>query len=500
MDAASSPEIPNPGRTFNWALLGCLLVAVVSRLCFLGEPFKNDAGIYVMFGKVVWQGGNLYHDFWDTKLPSVGLLMAPLYAAFGNHWWPYVLLQTAMGIASAWLLARAAGRYAASWSYRPLLLLGLTMTGFQLETVQVFFETVAACVILRSLTRPGSAQVFVAGLLVGIAAMPKPTGMAVGAAAVAAYLVQSISRHETGLFVRRIILLGLGMAIPAGAVVAWVYAQPWRGEMPEVLREIKLYGSGNPWQRMLQPGTWAFFILPFVPMLIRWFAAAVGKKAVPADRTNGPRVTLAVTAFAWAWCAAEIIGVLAQRRLYGYHFLVIWPPAVLLFAISRPTSIRCVLAAVIPIAVVSLVYAVPPARMLRQPHPMPVSVYVRDHTSPGDSVWGDPAAQLLLETDRPPGSRLQMTFYLVNHDQAPQEFADILLSDFEQRKPKYLVLSQNWSVEVRSIERTAAWLKWLPQRRRDYLTACDRIEAYIRQHYVLEKTLNGKAAWRRVGS
>jgi hypothetical protein len=518
MDAPAAGSEPS-SRTFFWAAAVCLGVAVVSRLCFLGEPFKNDAGIYICFGKVICQGGDLYHDFWDTKLPSVALLMAPLYAVFGSRWWPYVLVQMGMGIASAWLLARAVGWYAASWAYRPALLFGLvglnlsllTMTGFQLETVQVFLESVAACVILRSLVRPGLVQVFVAGLLVGIAAMPKPTGLAVGGAAVVAYLVQAISSGKTagsiGVFLRRLVLLGLGIAILAAAVVAWVFAQPWRVEMPEVLHEIKLYGSGNPWQRVLQLRTWAFFALPFVPMVIRWFVAVVERKydpkltpADPGSSAAATPVSPAITAFAWAWSAAEVLGVIAQRRMYGYHYLVIWPAAVLLFAVSRRTSIRPVLIAVTPIAIVSLAFAVRPALMLRQPHPMLISSYVRDHTAPGDSVWGDPEAQLLLETGRLPGSRLQMTFYLVNHDQAPAEFTDILLSDFEQRKPKYLVLPQNWSTEVRTVAHDPASLQWFPRRSRDYLTACDRIEQYIRQHYVLEKTLNGKTAWRRAAS
>jgi hypothetical protein len=140
-----------------------LLIALISRLSFLGEPFKNDAGIYVYFGKVLWEGGRLYRDFWETKFPSVPLLMAPLYAAFGNHWWPYVLLQATMGVAGAWALAAALRRYVGEWTFAPALIFGLiglnlsrlTITGFQLETVQAFLEILSACVVLRSLARGG---------------------------------------------------------------------------------------------------------------------------------------------------------------------------------------------------------------------------------------------------------------------------------------------------------------------------------------------------------
>ena len=38
--------------------------------------------------------------------------------------------------------------------------------------------------------------------------------------------------------------------------------------------------------------------------------------------------------------------------------------------------------------------------------PAPISSYIRDHTSEADAVWSDPAARLLLETGRKPGSRV----------------------------------------------------------------------------------------------
>src|SRR5256885_12353869 len=92
-------------RGLRATIAACLLIVVISRLGFLSAPFQNDAGIYIMMGKTLVEGGRLYRDFFETKLPSVALLTAPLYAAFGASWACYVVLQLALAIAAAFLLA-----------------------------------------------------------------------------------------------------------------------------------------------------------------------------------------------------------------------------------------------------------------------------------------------------------------------------------------------------------------------------------------------------------
>jgi hypothetical protein len=506
-----APTLPSrlsltPERAaFCWAVTAAMAVAAISRLCFLFDPFKNDAGIYIYFGKVLYDGGKLYHDFWDTKLPSIALLTAPLYAIFKNHWWPYVLLQLAMGIGAAWIFAVGIGRYVGRWAFAPALLFGLVgfnferivLTGFQLETVQLFFESIAAVAVLRSLRRPGLSQVFVAGLLVGLAVMPKPGGLAVGAAAACAYLCDG-RRTSWRTALLRILALAAGVAIPILLVVIWVATQPWRSEMPQLLKQIQLYGSGTPWRRLAEPRAWVFFLVPFSPLPIRWALGRFSRgRAALADRPDHTPIPTPLVVFSLAWCVAEVAMVVLQRRLYSYHYLVIMPALVLAFALARPTRLTPILIAIAPIAALSLIFSVPNYRMFHNRGPMPISRYVQAHTTPTDAVWADPAARLLLETNRPPGSRLQMTFYLVNHDDAPRLFGDQLLQDFEQRKPKYIVLLQDWTNTMYSVPQTSGWMMWLPARTQAYLAACHRIDDYIHTHYHLETTLDGRSAWRR---
>src|SRR5207302_7547595 len=53
---------------------------------------------------------------------------------------------------------------------------------------------------------------------------------------------------------------------------------------------------------------------------------------------------------------------------------------------------------------------------------MEVSDYINAHKIPGDAVWQDDAARLLLETNLRCGSRYPLMFLLVNSDSAPLEY------------------------------------------------------------------------------
>ena len=145
------------------ALLACLAIAIISRLAFLSDPFRNDAGIYIYMGKTLVDGGQLYRDFFETKLPSVALLTAPLYAIFGSSWACYVVFQLALSLSAAVGLAAAARRYIADAAHLPVLLGAVVLlncsrfvlTGFQLETLQCAAAMAAAGATLAAPTANG---------------------------------------------------------------------------------------------------------------------------------------------------------------------------------------------------------------------------------------------------------------------------------------------------------------------------------------------------------
>src|SRR5688572_5632260 len=52
--------------------------ALLWGLPFLVSPFSSDEEYYALGGRVIFEGKNLYTDFWDIKPPLIYLVYAPL--------------------------------------------------------------------------------------------------------------------------------------------------------------------------------------------------------------------------------------------------------------------------------------------------------------------------------------------------------------------------------------------------------------------------------------
>src|SRR5207248_3188305 len=241
-------------------LIGLIVVvAMLPRVAFLARPFESDAGLYIYMGKALAGGQTLYHDFYETKLPGVPLMTAGLYRLFGDHWWPYVTLQALMSLIAAGLLARSAARMSRMATVEiPTFLFALIFLnfsfvayrGFQLETVQTFFASIAATFGIKSLSRNRRRYAFLVGLFAGSAAMIKPTGVAVAGAFALTRIIQLKPKWFLDLM-----LLALGILFVPADVLAWTWRAGLLGDMPALLREITLYASQTPlmWDDLLKP-------------------------------------------------------------------------------------------------------------------------------------------------------------------------------------------------------------------------------------------------------
>ena len=115
--------------------------------------------MFVYLGKMTAEGGRMCHDLVDNKFPSVGLMTSFCWRIFGTWWTGYVLLGFASALATAGILARAAGRHLGSHAVVPTALFGVVyfnlnlavFGGFQLETLQIFFVALAAGIALEVL-------------------------------------------------------------------------------------------------------------------------------------------------------------------------------------------------------------------------------------------------------------------------------------------------------------------------------------------------------------
>jgi hypothetical protein len=487
-----------------WALvLLCVSTAALGRLVYILKIFDADGAMFVYMGKLTHEGGRLCHDLVDNKFPTVGLMTSVPWRLFGAHWAGYVVLGAILSFASALLLGRIARRYIGAHAIVPVTLFAIVFLnfnpavfgGFQLETMQAFFAVLAAGAAVEALRDDGDPRdALVVGLASGCAAMLKPTGLTVGAAfTFALFLTLPTKRGGPKRCAAHLSMFLLGVAIPAATVLAYLIAADLLGDMPPLARQIATYARESTW-------TWIdVFKLPTVaiilglPFLVRaWvFRRDAHRVDAPIDR--------ALRCFVVAWLVLEIIGIVCQRRMYAYHFLVLAPPAALLFGmIPRRAGVGQLTAALLPAILLSVhgagtiitYYAHGPRRLA-------VSEYLLSQTSANDAIWHDEMMRTLIETNLRPASRLPMTFLFANHDGAPLEFGQMLLYDFARMRPKFIVLRsdlQNWvrhqADSITELERPSA-------RRENYFTAWKRIREYVESKYTPETQVGRETVWKR---
>ncbi len=169
----------------------------------------------------------------------------------------------------------------------------------------------------------------------GVAAMVKPSGLAV----LAAFGIALIFRR------RRILVhaaaAAAGLAIPLAATLAYFHAADLFAILPAISRQIADYAANSPWEPWdLSKPVIVILILGF-PMLVRGyiFRRPQHRESIRPDRI--------IAIFAILWLTLEAAGIVAQRRMYSYHFLVLAAPASLVFGliprISRPVPLAAAL-------------------------------------------------------------------------------------------------------------------------------------------------------------
>ena len=489
--------------------------ALIPRVGFLARPFESDSGLYIYIGKALVEGQTLYRDFYETKTPGVALFTAGLYRVFGDHWWPYVLLQGAMTLVAGYVLARGVGRHLGARAVRPAFaftvgFLNFSLVayrGFQLETVQCFFACIAAAYALgtlapsanaldaadynqavgasgRGLSKSPAAEAasplrrlvkcFLVGVFAGVAAMLKPTAAAVGGAFVLTLV------FTRGGWWKSVLVTLAGLLVAPTLVLVWTWRAGILGEMPGLLREISLYGSGTPilaadWMKpaiaLLVAG------LPFIFVKIcRTGAAAVQGAAGPG----------ALLFFASVWFIFEMLGVLLQRRMYIYHFLPLAPPLALLFGYvcqnRRPHVYAVALA---PILLLSLAHSRDDFTILLKGGSLnlPESDYLLAHAAATDTVVGDPLERVLMETGLRDGSRYAHLFYFVNHDKAPLEYGRRFIEDLDRHQPTWAVFRTDRKSHRLMQCIGQPMLSENPSRRANFLAAWQQIDSYLAAHY-----------------
>jgi hypothetical protein len=118
------------------------------------------------------------------------------------------------------------------------------------------------------------------------------------------------------------------------------------------------------------------------------------------------------------------------------------------------------------------------------------------HTKSGDSIFVDQTGRFLLETGLNPGTRYSIFFYWFNYDDAPQDYCNGMIRDFQQREPKYIAVSHDAD---KSLDRMSddPIMQYRPVRRENAKLAWKEFRDYLNTHYQLETQIGEDDLFRR---
>jgi hypothetical protein len=90
-----------------------------------------------------------------------------------------------------------------------------------------------------------------------------------------------------------------------------------------------------------------------------------------------------------------------------------------------------------------------------------------------------------------------ISYLFWNSDDAPQHYAGVMLSDFEHRRPKYVLLPRDFDSWLDQQDRSVAALPGYEVRRANYRRAWRLIIDYVHAHYTAETNIAGDTLYRR---
>lgn len=419
------------------------------------RPFMDiDEASYAGIACRLLEGGVVYRDGVENKVPGIFYIYKAVFALFGRYNMLAIhLAVTAVAIATAMVVAaiarRCAGERAERWAaafylvfsaaYYPKMLAGNT------EMFAVLPAALTLWCYLRARDR-GAAWYLVAGLFSALTLLCKQVALATFAAVLADRALQGL--RDPLRAIRDVALLVIGFAVVVAAVVlhlqhqgAWDDAVFW---------------------------TWTYVLHYYMPSgtADHGFLFNLATSLLPFLACVSPLLYLAyrgrdrgLSALYW-WLAGNVCASLVGGRMYGHYFLLFVPALTALAGIGaarwlddeRKKERRWWIALITAIAaafflVATMYEGATGNAFVPSPDYRDVAAYVRPRTSPNDRifVWGWFPA-LYQAADRCPSTRFVYTHVLSganssgaerNHN-VPEAW-DMLMQDLAAAPPAYIL-------------------------------------------------------------
>lgn len=491
---------PKPERKSSAAATALVLIAlaVCGRAIYVVTPVNSDTAMFVYAGKVVAHGGLPGVDLLDNKLPSVGLLMAVPERMLGATWPAYGLLGLAMSAGASLALWRIARRWLGNSAATVIAVASAVWLNFtpavygqlQLETIEIFFAALAAGCVAEWLAARDWRDAAAAGLCGGMAMWAKPTAAAVLLAAglTMLFAVPWRWRQRAG----GAIALACGASVPVVSCLWLMVITGMADALPATLKQLHDYAANSNLD-------WIDAAKPFFVVAVLCFPLLILGVIFRRDREPAPRRPPGLGTFTMLWFACELAGVISQRRMYAYHFLVLGPPAALLCGlVSRRVRGRMLVMAFGPPVAVAFVWAMSMVPSVARPtRDSRTIAYVKTHVMPGQAVWIDDYPRLLMETDLLPGSAVPLIFLFANSDSASDYFGNRILTDFDARRPTMVILPADVERLVDLYRHHMADVAGSPPRAEAMAAMVRKIDAYVRRRYHAASEFDGLTIWRR---
>jgi hypothetical protein len=456
-------------------------VALFVRIRLLPIPLERDEGEFAYIGQLLLKGIAPFTHAYTMKLPGVSAMYALFMLLFGQSSTAIhagLLLVNLGTIALLFLLARrlfdTETAVAAAASYA-LLSLGEAVNGVHAHATHfvVLFALAGLLLLLRSFDRASLPAVFGAGLCLGASFLMKQHAVALIAFA-AVYLLWRHWRDRTRMVKPGLLFLGalalpylvtLLLAAKAGALKQF---QLWTINYPrEYVSEQTLAHAVGAFT-----ATFADLLYTQLPF---WLLAGAGCFLLH-SRKGRCNDRWFVTGFVVCSFLATCPGF-----YFRPHYFILLAPAAALAAGAAAAPLGSARGLVtVPLLVIAIGYCayfdkeyfftLSPGEVTRYtyqenpfPEALPVGRYLKEHTSPDDSIavlGSEP--EIYFYADRPSATGHIYMYGLMENQRFAEQMQRQMMSEIEKARPKYLVfvhVKKSWMGEPAGTDLLRPWLE-----------------------------------------
>lgn len=313
--------------------LACWALIAAWAIDYVGWPFSFDQGVLSWVGRTIAEGGLPYRDAWEIRGPFPFFVYAAISKVFGAAQWPLRVFDLLVLSTGAWCAARIArsfgGSLAAKCAVALYVLWYASLNHHNTAQSDGWNAVMIAGVMVAMLARngePTAPHAAIAGLLIGLSILSKPT-----------YAIYLVIPGLVGLLqvrARGIAWLAgfwaagiLGMGVAIGVILLWLYSGGALGDFVDVHFRWLLSHYTNvevAWMNRAQRAATYLTAEGFATVTA---PAVLGLLIV----WNRSRTAAVLTG---AWAASAIAGVMAQGAFFHYQWHPLYPAMAVLAGVG----------------------------------------------------------------------------------------------------------------------------------------------------------------------